>query len=209
MPQIRWEFIWQFRSPLHLGTGLSQPGFADRIIRRNGRGEIEMAGDAVKGAIRLSAERLVGWSGVSQPAENDEDSELRHPALKRIFVNADGRRFRFQPAIAAVHTFRSASTAIEESTGTAKHDTLRIVENVASGSEFNVVITADGPGVSDADVELLTVSILLTAAIGGRRTAGLGQLECKNLTIKGAPPPNAREWAARTIKYIKETPCIG
>src|ERR1039458_4207656 len=96
---------WSFRSQFHIGTGLSGGG-ADRAVRkrtilrdddepdestsavvRGPRTIPEVSGDAIKGAIRGSAERMVRWLiHPRELPEQEDNSWPRHPALRRIFA---------------------------------------------------------------------------------------------------------------------------
>jgi len=184
-------------------------------LRRNRDGKVEIPGDAVKGAIRLSAERLLRWYVPSLSGEEtDEEAPLCHSALRRIFASETGKngpvRYRFQPAVTNItnnDSFRTAATAINWHTGTAENETLRTTENLKTGAEFEVTITAAGLSLIHGDLQVLTSAILLTTAIGAKRTSGLGQVQCEKLTIDGAKIEMST-LAGETIKHLQAEQCI-
>ena len=166
----------------------------------------------MKGAVRLSAERLVCWYGSLQE-ETEEDSAPRHPALARIFGNVrrQGEVFRYRFGAAKFtergkrDSFRWAGTQIDSTTGTSADDMLRIIEHLQSGAEFKVEIAATGSLLAD-DIHLLTAAILLTTSVGGKRTSGLGQVQCKDLQLDGAPV-DAGQLAENMLKVLGAAPC--
>src|SRR5881397_143318 len=115
---------WKLLGPLHAGTGLSRGGYADRLIRRDADGNPFLPGDAVKGAIRMSAERLLRWLHPQFPIREEEDKSLpTHPILRRIFQPDDsGVFYHFAPArrpdCCESVPFTLATTSIDRKTRT-------------------------------------------------------------------------------------------
>src|ERR1017187_2779010 len=92
--------FWKRDGPLHAGTGLSRMGYADRLIRRNPDGQAFIPGDAVKGTVRMSAERLLRWLLPDAEAEKEDKSAPTHPVLRRLFQPDEyGVFYRFAPAL--------------------------------------------------------------------------------------------------------------
>src|ERR1039458_4197280 len=84
MKDIEVKFHWKFAGPLHVGVGLSAAGYADRLVRLlNGMPQIP--GEAVKGAIRGSAERIARWLEGIEGAEAEDNSAPRNRVLQRLF----------------------------------------------------------------------------------------------------------------------------
>lgn len=188
---IELKVAWSFNGPLHVGTGLSRPGVADRTFRVDAEGRPYIPGDAVKGAIRGAAERITRWliEGVEDEAE--DHSTPKHPALRRLFLppRQGSGFYRFFPAIyrdggspASIST-----TAINRETGIAKDETLRTIENWSGGSRFEVTIRGLGGdwesvGSEDyKDLPLLTAAIVSADFVGGGKATGHGACQVQPL----------------------------
>lgn len=181
---IEMKAVWAFDGPLHMGTGLSQAGVADRIVRFDTNGKAHIPGDAVKGAIRGAAERIVRWLVPVAKDEVDAHSIPRHPVLRRLFLEPQpGRAFyRFYPATywngGARRTV--SSTAIDRATGVAKDETLRTIQSWGPGARFEVTIRGFGGQWDDAgavearDLPLLAAALISADLIGGRKGTGHG-----------------------------------
>ncbi|MGA2185408.1 MAG: RAMP superfamily CRISPR-associated protein [Bryobacteraceae bacterium] len=211
MPTIQIQATWTFDTALHVGSGLSSPAYADRIVRRSSiSGAAEIDGDGIKGAIRLSAERLCRWYA-EHAVENGVSSATAHPILNRIFRNSGVVRWRFQPsASAGVDRFRVAATAINADSGVADSRTLRVIENFASGAAFDVTIEAKG-GEFDSDVRFLILALVLTESLGGKRTSGLGRISCSRVRyrVDGGPrvdvtPDIAASWVTGVVNEVRK-----
>jgi CRISPR/Cas system CSM-associated protein Csm3 (group 7 of RAMP superfamily) len=191
MNRIDLKFSWTFSGPLHVGTGMSRIGGADRLIRLSGDTPY-IPGEAVKGAVRGAAERLAHWlTPPDAPAEaprRDTDSTPRHPVLRRIFAPASAwsgaAYYRFNPAKLSLETetIELASTAINHDTGAALRHTLRLVQAVSAGACFKGAITAYAEDWStpecQADLMFLCAALAATDAVGGKKGAGYGQVAC-------------------------------
>ena len=90
MPGLTIDFHWQLQDFLHIGTGMSRAGYADRTIRVDSEGAVFLNGGAVKGAIRGSAERIARWLYPNIPAEREDESMPKHPMLRRVFAAIPG-----------------------------------------------------------------------------------------------------------------------
>ncbi len=144
MSGFKLEFTWVFDTPIHFGTGLSRSGFADRLIRLDANKNPYLPGDAVKGAVRGSAERLARWLGAPVKVEAEDHSLPGHPVLERLFRASDenGRYYRFGAGRfergGSNVTF--SSTAIDQKSGAAKDDTLRTLQAWSRGARFRIGI---------------------------------------------------------------------
>src|SRR4051794_299744 len=99
MSFITFVCFWSLEGPLHAGTGLSRGGFADRLICRRSDGTAFLRGDAVKGAIRMSAERLLHWLVPDAEPEDEDKSFPKNAVLRRIFQPDESALFyRFEQA---------------------------------------------------------------------------------------------------------------
>ena len=77
MPEIRVAWEWKSTSPLHVGSGLSQPGVADNLVQRDCDGNPIIPGEAVKGALRMAAEQVAAWLGAPQDYDAAGNAEPR------------------------------------------------------------------------------------------------------------------------------------
>jgi CRISPR/Cas system CSM-associated protein Csm3 (group 7 of RAMP superfamily) len=208
---IKWT--WEVTAPLHVGSGLSRPGLADRLIRLTAKGEPFIPGDAVKGAIRGAAERLVRWLHPSLPPEAEDHSRPVSPVLQRIFSpEPKGPIYRFHRADycpGSGNAFVIASTAVDPRSGVAKEGTLRSMQAWGRGARFRGCIEGYGgqwhkPDSEDyRDLLVLLAALLLTEDIGGRRSAGFGQLRllCWESNIPGLNL--AEVWRPETVEQIR------
>jgi CRISPR/Cas system CSM-associated protein Csm3 (group 7 of RAMP superfamily) len=199
MSSFKLEATWLFKTALHVGTGLSRAGYVDRIVRSDRAGNPALPADAVKGAIRMSAERLWRWQDGNAPPDPDPSSSLpRNPVLRRIFAAEQGAvnaRYRFRPArlaSASPRRYAVASTAIDTRSGVALQETLRLAEQWPAHLEFDIVLEGTGGSWHEEnsqdhlDLVVLALATQLTASVGARRTAGLGQITCTTVKCEVA-----------------------
>src|SRR5208337_1986979 len=155
MPELTIEFTWGLVTPSHVGTGLSQVGYVDRLVR-SWDGCPYLPGDAVKGAIRASAERLYRWLDPNAPKEAaaEPSSVPDNAVLRRIFApqlaresNSNSPIYRFHPARSKDRPRKipRAGTAIETVTGTAKEQSLRVIETWDNEFVFDLRASAKSP----------------------------------------------------------------
>lgn len=189
MGKVGIEAEWLIETPLHLGTGLSRPGYADRIVQKRSDGRAELNGEAFKSVVRGAAERLLRWYA-TLPEESWDKSYPNHPLLERLFANSGAVRYRFpmRAAVGANGQFRAAGTKLELGTGVAASKTLRLIENHASQTQFDVRIDASGGDFrADSqdlnDLHFLALCLLAGDGVGGKRTSGLGEITCKSLSV--------------------------
>ena len=209
---ITWD--WVARAPLHVGSGLSQPGIADRLVQRDSVGRPVIGGDAVKGAIRMAAEQFAGWLGHSQHDiyRLQQNAEPQSQPLAQVF--GGGATARCTPGIYDVaggsQTKRAhvvAATAINHDTGTADEGTLRKTEIVPAGARFRARYTVLAPQDSvDAAATLLVAALLSVESIGARAGIGWGHLDLENLLIKvdGKPCDPAGIVSDQRIEILKK-----
>jgi len=179
------EWTWMLTSELHCGSGLSRPGRADSLIYRNAQGDVEISGDAVKGALRMSAEELFAWLGQAQAHDyqKQKTSDPRHPLLEAVFGEQARTRFfpaQIQDAGQARLQIRAA-TALNPETGVAQDNTLRQVELLSSGVAFQsrcYLWQAD-----DKLLTLLLAALTATEQIGGKGATGWGRMQLSRLTL--------------------------
>jgi len=195
MGQIRITFSWKTTTALALRTGHASGGLDAMVRVRNGKPEIP--GEAVKGAIREAAERLLRWQGKLSGREKDS-SPWPPPSeqLRRIFASDlaqhEGRPrvfYKFNAATGStVRRLSVSSTAIETSTGVARDETLRLLEYWSLGIDFN--LSVDGrngeweTGTRDYnDLLLLLAAIVSVTAVGGDQGTGNGQVSIPELAV--------------------------
>ena len=194
MSSLRIEFRWEILDLLHIGTGLSRIGYADRVIRVDHKGIPFIPGGAVKGAVRGAAERVARWLCRSIPPETETESMPKHPMLRRIFAPQPGDPFcRFVDARLAGpagEPMRLSSTAINDS-GSAKANTLRTIEAWNGSGNFASTIEVLCPELTayrasrGFDLDLLLAAILSVEAIGGKKNSGFGAVKCALLKADG------------------------
>lgn len=216
MTQFQMTAAWSFASPFHVGTGLTRPG-VDRAVRTRERlrsddededdaGSLptvkvspELYGEAFKGAVRGSAERIVRWLMPGGSAEESDNSSIpQHPALRRIFAGQHGSvrgqwptTYRFsQPRYLDGGTpGKFAATAIDPERGAAKEHTLRVMEQWSANAYF--AVTIDGRGGSwnqnesrdYLDLVLLVAAFVATSHVGGKKGNGLGETAISGLDL--------------------------
>lgn len=235
MSRFQLTATWAFASPFHIGTGLSGSG-ADRTVRahrryRDGRdpddrtpeGGIvipEISGDAFKGAVRGSAERMVRW--LVHPRgleEGTDDSWPRHPALRRIFAwqalgtpgEAPPAAYRFStPSYLGGGTAGSvASTAIHPERGVAAEKTLRVMEQWSADAYFGLTIDGRGGRWQEADsrdyldLTLLVAALVAASQAGGKKGNGMGWTQVHGLAMQ--PPVKLPELNAAALARLRDS----
>ncbi len=177
---VRWT--WRLTSPLHCGSGISRPGVADRLIYRDHERKAVIPGEAVKGALRMSAEVIATWLvREAEIYEQRQPLEPRRVPVARIFggdAHAHFTAARPMPddARSAKHPV-VASTSIDPGTGTAKDETLRKSEVLSPGPRFESSYWADVPSEDvDAVATLFLAALAATESIGGKAGIGWGRV---------------------------------
>ncbi len=209
MSVLRIDWEWRLLDFLHVGTGLSRAGYAAGAVRLNSQGNAVLEGGGVKGAIRGAAERLCRELCRDIPAEKESDSMPQHPMLRRVFSPDGGRGrgsgpfFRFPDAFGSEgHLVTLSSTAINVETGSARQGTLRTVEAWFGGSlrgrvELHCPDLEAFEAAHPADLDMLTAAILATDAVGGKKSSGMGAVECVSLSLSQFAPAAERVSEAR------------
>jgi len=228
MSELKIEWRWKTKGQFHIGSGIGRVGYADSVLRSDGNGNIFIPGDAVKGAIREGAERLLHWLLPARSKDAPKLSFPDHPILEGIFAPKRYKPFyRFFPGKHhGADSMCPASTAIDNQTGVADDTTLRILETLAPGVEFDVSVTGEGgdwlpPDAShpvggdkkltsdQLDVLFLLAALLAVEAIGGKKGIGHGEVAVEGLTCKGDDTdilttllPNGK-WKTALVEQLK------
>jgi len=200
MKRFELTAVWRVSGSLHIGTGLSRNGVADRIIRIGpSTGRPMVPGDAVKGAIRGLAERTVRWLAPTTEPEGRDDSVPKHPALRRLFrVQSGEALYRFFPAIhiKGGKPVSVAGTSINPETGVARDETLRVLQSWSGGSTFRLRIEGRGGEWLDSnsrdylDLILLLAALVSTDGIGGHKGTGQGAVTIEDLQLSPLALPD-------------------
>ncbi len=181
------EFSWRLEGPLHVGSGHAQPGVADRLIQRDETGRPTIVGDAVKGAVRMSAEEIAAWFGLDHGLD-DKSSKPKLPILSAVFDSRARVRFggaQLQPESLSKTTV-VAQTAIDQSTGVAQKTSLRQTEVLPHGAIFQSVIECDLEP-DEAPFLLLLAALLATESVGAKSGVGWGRVAMDGLKVAGCP----------------------
>ena len=233
-----------FRTSFHIGTGLSGAG-VDRTVRVRERVEKDeddpkaiakrfitpdLTGEAIKGSIRGSAERILRWLIAPEMPEGLPEGELdslpKHPALQRIFAaqslaRANGMRpplYRFASPrfLDGGKLMVQAGTAINPSQGTAEENTLRVSQNWSANAFFALTIEGRGGAWEDPDsldyqdLMLLVSAFAAASQIGGRKGSGMGETAISDLHLSPVPKPvfdeaTFRRLRASLLKEIRQS----
>lgn len=183
---ISWDWTLEDESPLHTGSGISRAGFADRLIQRDAAGNPVILGDAVKGALRLSAEQIYAWFGNPQEEvyAHRGNAEPTDHLLAALFGENACARFEAAVLKSPASEMKLPGTAIDRTTGRAKNDTLRIVEVLPPGSVFMGKCTLWPPDGDEPILRtLLLAALAATESVGGKAGIGWGRLRVSN--VKG------------------------
>ena len=172
MLEAKWT--WAVDTAMHLGSGLSRAGFADRLIQRDAQGNPRLPNDAVKGALRMSAERVAAWLGASQEAfyhENEPYAPATRP-MQLLFGETSGYSAGRLTDRTRTRSRVVSSTAIDAESGTARHDTLRNIEFLNSAdlafecaAQFELIPAAES---SEFVETLLAATLAATDNVGAK-----------------------------------------
>jgi CRISPR/Cas system CSM-associated protein Csm3 (group 7 of RAMP superfamily) len=194
MSLIDINFTWRTESPLAIRAGFAGGGIDALVRERDGKPEIP--GEAVKGAVREAAERMLRWQNfIAEP--NSGDPWLpKTPRMQRLFARelvASGSAplYKFNGAAGtSAKKLSLCSTAIEYKTGLAKDETLRTLEYWAPGIEFAVLIKGRNGnwqkgGMDYSDLLFLLAAILTVESVGGDQASGGGCVTIGDLNVEG------------------------
>jgi CRISPR/Cas system CSM-associated protein Csm3 (group 7 of RAMP superfamily) len=184
--RIEAEWTWETLTPMHCGSGVARPGYADRLLQRDRSGRPVMVGDAVKGALRLAAEQILGWQGYV--ASYGATAEPTHPLLAALFGGHAEQRYsaaRLDPAGGGrVATMVVPSTAIDRHSGRALDNTLRGVEILAPGARFAASCTVRVPADRcEPALTLLVAALAAAESVGAKAGIGWGRVKLAALSI--------------------------
>lgn len=182
MKRIDLDWTWKVESPLHCGSGLSEPGVADRRVQLDSQGHPFVPGDAIKGALRMGAEQVVAWL-LGTPFRYPDNAEPTAEPLARIF--GGGAEAHFQPASVSGtkgtdwRLRQVSSTAIDARTGVALGNTLRVIEviqgkGLALQSKVSVWVDGSPEGAVDQTVTMLLASLAAVENLGAKAGIGWG-----------------------------------
>ncbi len=213
MSTLRIEWVWRLDGPLHIGSGLSRIGHADRLIRRDRDRRPHLPGDAVKGAIRMSAERLLRWLDSETGLEPEDKSLPSHPITRRIFNPSDeGAYYRFLPGELPANAapFTISSTALSAESRVARTETLRTIEASSRLDQWLIKIEAEGGNWEDQESQdwkdclFLLAAIVSADNIGGKRGSGFGRVALQDAPLSIGGPSVDRLRDESTILKISE-----
>lgn len=192
MLRVEVNWIWETQSPMHCGSGLSEPGYADRLVQTDAQGKPALLGDAVKGALRMSAEQVLSWLKANDARYNKSShtgtAEPQHPLLIALFGGTGHQHYR--PGKLSnpdrVSKAVSAATAIDRVSGRAKDDTLRYVESVSAGARFECGCTLwlENPNLLDPSITLLLAALAATESIGAKAGIGWGRVKPDGVRVE-------------------------
>lgn len=190
MLQLRLDWTWKLESVLHCGSGESRPGVADRLVQRDADGRPSIAGDAVRGVLRMSAEQVAGWLGCSQKAlYQDKESAPWEPGAVPLALLFGRGRSHVSPATVPLNARISnkvvAATAIDAASGTAEDETLRNTEVVGGDIRLRAWCAVSVPEEhADAVETLLLASVAASEQIAAKAGIGWGRLSVESVQLQ-------------------------
>jgi CRISPR-associated protein Csx10 len=191
--QGRIELILTFKSDWHIGTGTGIPGYIDALIKRDANGLPFMQGKSLHGVWRDACETVADALGGNWPSfvhlvfgrkpNQDAVSDVPYSSLGALTLpslhlsNAVRANVMNQQLHAQLTTLRPG-VAIDDTTGQAKTDMLRIVEMAVAGTVLHgqAELTLAGDSLTAAHA-LLYGGTKLLQSIGGDRRRGAGSCE--------------------------------
>lgn len=194
MVRLEMTWTWTTLSSLHCGSGLSEPGYADRLVQTDLKGNPVLLGDAVKGALRMSAEQVLSWLKANDAhyhhSSHTGSAEPEHAVLAALFGGA-GRQ-HYAPGTlgsTAVAKTVTAATAIDRHSGRAKDDTLRYIESVDRGARFECRCTIwfDREQLVEPSITLLLAALAATESVGAKAGIGWGKVKSEDAKVIVVP----------------------
>lgn len=215
--QIKFEGDW------HIGSGMGRPGDVDRLVQRDRHNLPYIPAKTVTGIWRDACERVaygldhghtngvwnqwVDYLFGDQPALRDKDSQTEHPPIPAaLSVRSAHFPEELQKALIPkprLHDLVSSikpGIKIDETTGCAEPDCLRLEERVRGGA----ILTAECQlNLPDDEESQKTAYALLVAGtqfmerIGGKRRRGSGKCCC---TIPQEPINGWIDWIGQHLK---------
>ena len=188
--KVKLSWRWTAASALHLGSGLAAAIGPDGLVARDDDGVPWIPRDAVKGALHLSAARVLGWQGADLEKLYHSDANGTGPprrGLLHALFSGEGCHYyagRANPDRPAPHVGRVSSTALNSDTGTAKRNTLREVEFVDRRASFVAGCEVYLPRhLADAATTLLVASLCATETVGADSGVGFGQVDLRDVVL--------------------------
>lgn len=199
MAHMRITFSWKTTTSLAIRTG--HAGWAVDAVVRGRNGAPEIPGEAVKGAIREAAERLLRWSGRLTVREEGSPWFPPTPQLRRIFAcdlaHSPGKPhplYKFNSAVGKpreaqlTDKMNVSSTAIRTGIGVAQDETLRSFEYWKEGIHFTVSVAGWNGEWSQGkqdfdDLLFLLAAITSVTSVGGNQGTGSGQVSIDEFAV--------------------------
>jgi CRISPR-associated protein Csx10 len=187
------ELTLTFKSDWHIGTGTGIPGYIDALVKRDANRLPFMPGKSLHGVWRDACETVADALGENWPSfvhvvfgrkpNNDAAGDVPYSSLGALTLpslhlsDAVRAKVMNQQLHAQLTTLRPG-IAIEDTTGQAKTDMLRIVEMAVAGSVLHgqAELTLVGDSLTAAHA-LLYGGTKLLQSIGGDRRRGAGSCE--------------------------------
>lgn len=200
MPHMRITFSWMTTTSLAIRTG--HAAWAVDAVVRARDGNPEIPGEAVKGAIREAAERLLRWYGKLTVREEGSPWFPPTPQLRRIFAcdlagppGTPHALYKFNNAVwqpgedrQTVHKMNVSSTAIRIGAEIAEDETLRSLEYWKKGIHFALSVEGWNGEWSEGtrdfdDLLFLLAAIVSVTAVGGNQGTGSGQVSIDEFAV--------------------------
>jgi hypothetical protein len=161
--------------------------------------------DAVKGALRASAEEIAAWLDVPQQYPKDAPAEPTRYLFAALFGGAGQHHYspaKLLPRSSAA-AFIIPATAIDPHTGTARTDTLRSIETIAPPARFECACQLWLETSIEQDAEtLLAAALSATESIGAKAGIGFGRLRVEQLRRNGKPFDGSTVLSEQRIKAL-------
>lgn len=189
MKDIRYEIT--FHTYWHCGSGLSAGADVDALVVKDADGLPYVPGKTMKGLLREAAELLMqlhpekycctDWTACVGYAAADGSASGQGSAFfsNAVLQDEEAETIRSQNGLARYMYKGVASTAIDESTGTAREHSLRKMEVTVP-----CVLTGSIHDVPDDCVALLSDSMKMVKRLGVGRNRGLGRCTLAVRTVK-------------------------
>jgi CRISPR-associated protein Csx10 len=198
----QFEVRLQFLSDWHVGTGEGRLAGVDAVVRRDVDGMPFVPAKTLVGVWRDACEtvadtldragparpwaRWVDWLFGSQPARRKDATTTAGEAPRPAVLSLGPARMpesllaglRGRPALRAAAVTLRPGVSIDEKTGTAREDFLRLEERASRGSvlETTVLVETGGASLPAAAELLLRAGARMIDAVGGKRNRGAGRV---------------------------------
>ncbi|MGA3124057.1 MAG: RAMP superfamily CRISPR-associated protein [Polyangiaceae bacterium] len=170
---VRQTIAAELLSDAHLGTG-SGGGGIDALVARDRRGRPVIWASHIEGVLRDAARRLRG-NDVAGDFFGRPGGERQHAAFTSLYVKHQAEAAKGTAADRGSHVWRSTARAAFDNRAP-KNDTLRVVEHVPKGTQFEGHVELPA-----SELPLLRRLLQEVDAVGGGRAAGAGRV---HLTLR-------------------------